>query len=145
MSSENICLSCGACCAFFRVSFYWGEAEPSAGGKVPSALVEEETDFFNNMKGTNQSHPYCVALGGKIGEAVSCAIYKKRSSTCRDFGIHYKNGKLHIDPVDFQRCNKARAGWNLPPLTLEQLKPLMSQNEFARLLEHEQEVERLKV
>ncbi|MDX1269447.1 MAG: YkgJ family cysteine cluster protein, partial [Oceanisphaera sp.] len=25
MSSGNPCLTCGACCAFFRVSFYWGE------------------------------------------------------------------------------------------------------------------------
>ncbi len=23
--TEDACLSCGACCAFFRVSFYWAE------------------------------------------------------------------------------------------------------------------------
>ncbi|MEG6657786.1 YkgJ family cysteine cluster protein, partial [Pseudomonas aeruginosa] len=25
MSTDNPCLTCGACCAHFRVSFYWGE------------------------------------------------------------------------------------------------------------------------
>ncbi|HGC1012017.1 TPA: YkgJ family cysteine cluster protein, partial [Escherichia coli] len=23
MSNPNPCITCGACCAFFRVSFYW--------------------------------------------------------------------------------------------------------------------------
>ncbi|EMK5322830.1 YkgJ family cysteine cluster protein, partial [Escherichia coli] len=26
MSNLNPCMTCGACCAFFRVSFYWAEA-----------------------------------------------------------------------------------------------------------------------
>ncbi|MBB8903342.1 YkgJ family cysteine cluster protein, partial [Escherichia coli] len=26
MSDLNPCITCGACCAFFRVSFYWAEA-----------------------------------------------------------------------------------------------------------------------
>ncbi|HDN1328034.1 YkgJ family cysteine cluster protein, partial [Escherichia coli] len=25
MSNLNPCMTCGACCAFFRVSFYWAE------------------------------------------------------------------------------------------------------------------------
>ena len=29
-SDANHCLDCGACCAFFRVSFYWAEARPGA-------------------------------------------------------------------------------------------------------------------
>ena len=32
------CTSCGACCAHFRVSFYWGECQ-SGGGLVPDELV----------------------------------------------------------------------------------------------------------
>ncbi|WP_142908916.1 CxxCxxCC domain-containing protein, partial [Klebsiella pneumoniae] len=27
MSNLNPCMTCGACCAFFRVSFYWAEAD----------------------------------------------------------------------------------------------------------------------
>jgi len=34
MSIDNPCLTCGACCAYFRVSFYFGECV-SAGGAVP--------------------------------------------------------------------------------------------------------------
>ncbi|EGR9493162.1 YkgJ family cysteine cluster protein, partial [Escherichia coli] len=26
MNNPNPCMTCGACCAFFRVSFYWAEA-----------------------------------------------------------------------------------------------------------------------
>ncbi|MBR7358785.1 YkgJ family cysteine cluster protein, partial [Klebsiella pneumoniae] len=26
MSDINPCMTCGACCAYFRVSFYWAEA-----------------------------------------------------------------------------------------------------------------------
>lgn len=123
MFSENVCKHCGACCAFFRVSFYWREADPSQGGKVPSEFVEEETEFYDNMKGTNQAHPYCAALSGKIGERVACTIYNNRPSPCREFGIQFKHGKINITPEDLERCNKARAAWNLPPLTMEELTP----------------------
>lgn len=121
MSHENICQHCGACCAYFRVSFYWGESDPLQGGKVPPEMTEEENEFFNNMLGTNQSHPYCQALEGKIGGEVSCAIYENRPSPCSDFGIHYVHGKIEISREELQRCNKARAGWNLPPLVMEEL------------------------
>jgi hypothetical protein len=32
--SDNPCVSCGACCAHFRVSFYWAEADDAPGGIV---------------------------------------------------------------------------------------------------------------
>ena len=44
MSEINPCMTCGACCAYFRVSFYWAEAD-DAGGPVPSALTEPLTPF----------------------------------------------------------------------------------------------------
>ncbi|EER5964904.1 YkgJ family cysteine cluster protein, partial [Escherichia coli] len=40
MNNPNPCMTCGACCAFFRVSFYWAEAD-DAGGKVPVSLTEQ--------------------------------------------------------------------------------------------------------
>lgn len=119
MSFKNVCLNCGACCAFFRVSFYWREAEPAHGRRIPSDLVEEETEFYDNMQGTNQGHPYCAALRGKIGESVGCTIYRDRPSPCREFGIHWDKGRMQIDSGDLERCNRARAAWNLPPLTIE--------------------------
>lgn len=104
------------------------------GRKIPADLVEEETDFYDNMKGTNQSHPYCAALSGKIGERVGCTIYKERPSPCREFGIQYHYGKMTIDPADLERCNKARAAWNLPPLTMDMLDPMENQSGFRRIL-----------
>lgn len=132
MSSQNICLRCGACCAYFRVSFYWREADPSSGSKIPPALVEMENEIFDNMKGTNCSRPYCAALSGKIGTEVHCAIYTDRPSPCREFGIHYQGGKIQVDPDDLRRCNQARARWNLPPLTFESLKRLQNHEGLNR-------------
>lgn len=144
MFSENVCKHCGACCAFFRVSFYWREADPSQGGKVPSEYVEEETEFHDNLKGTNQAHPYCAALSGKIGERVSCTIYNHRPSPCREFGIHYIHGKNYITPEDLERCNKARAAWNLPPLTMDELNPGAPRPEFTKIIEKVTKHHRIK-
>jgi len=139
MFSKNVCLGCGACCAFFRVSFYWREADPAQGGKVPLDFVEEETEFYDNLKGTNQSHPYCAALSGKIGEKVGCTIYARRPSPCREFGIHFRHGKNCISPEDLERCNKARAAWNLPPLTMEGLEAVTPDIHLARVLQRNED------
>ena len=40
MSEVNVCQPCGACCAHFRVSFYWAEADDAPGGFVPAALTD---------------------------------------------------------------------------------------------------------
>lgn len=110
MSAYNPCLTCGACCAYFRASFYWAEAEPATGGTVPPETTEKLNDFFVVMKGTDQKNPRCIALEGTIGGCVSCAIYEKRASVCREFEFSWQNGKPH------DRCDKARIAWGLPPL-----------------------------
>ena len=115
-AGENPCLHCGACCAHYRVSFYWGEADPTMGGNVPQKLTEELTEFRRCMRGTNQNHPRCIALQGEVGKAVSCSIYFTRPSTCRQAGFTYKAGVLHIRPEEFERCTQARAACSLPPI-----------------------------
>ncbi|VEA73945.1 Flagellin N-methylase [Serratia rubidaea] len=80
----NPCVSCGACCAYFRVSFYWAEGD-DGGGVVPSALTEPLTPFLRCMQGTNSKSPRCTALDGEIGRAVSCSIYLNRPTPCREF------------------------------------------------------------
>ncbi|MBN1287107.1 MAG: YkgJ family cysteine cluster protein, partial [Anaerolineae bacterium] len=62
MLLENPCLHCGACCAHYRVSFYWGEAGPLQSNAVPPELTEEVTDFRRCMKGTNQKQPMHINL-----------------------------------------------------------------------------------
>lgn len=109
MSRLNPCMTCGACCAYFRVSFYWAEAD-DAGGLVPSHLTEPVTPFLRCMSGTNHRSSRCVALEGNPGEKVSCKIYQNRPSPCREFAMSGENG------TDNDACNRARASYGLPPL-----------------------------
>ena len=122
MVTENPCVQCGACCAFFRVSFYWQEVSTSNHEGVPLEFTDKVSDFLQCMKGTDQPQSRCIALQGKIGEKVGCAIYDQRSSTCRDFGLHSENGQLTVDGFNLIRCNQARKAWNLPPLTRTDLR-----------------------
>ncbi|HPQ44006.1 MAG TPA: YkgJ family cysteine cluster protein [Syntrophales bacterium] len=114
--TDNPCLSCGACCAVFRVSFYWREADEESGGVVPFEMTDHLTGFRLCMKGTNRSHPRCIALEGDIGCAVRCMIYNRRPGPCRNFGITFDGGLWHAGLEDLMRCNQARAVWGLVPL-----------------------------
>jgi len=97
----NICQQCGACCAYFRVSFYWAEA-PERG--LPDALVEKLNAHLANLAGTNQPVPRCHALRGEVGKSVACSVYEQRPSPCRE-----------VEPGD-EKCNRARARHGLPPI-----------------------------
>lgn len=109
MSEINPCMTCGACCAYFRVSFYWAEAD-DAGGVVPTQLTEPLTPFLRCMSGTNQRQSRCTALSGEIGESVHCTIYHQRPSPCREFAMSGEGGELN------EACDRARARYGLPPL-----------------------------
>jgi uncharacterized protein len=124
MSTCIPCNECGASCAFYRVSFYWGESSSENLGTVPADRTERAEEFLQCMKGTNQVHPRCVCLQGKIGQKVSCSIYLQRSSTCQDFGLHKNIGIVSVIGSDLVRCNEARNAWHLPALTRAQLRSL---------------------
>lgn len=127
MSTESSvghpCQRCGACCACYRVSFFWGEcadegAPPPGPGApdapaVPPSLVEPLTPFLVAMTGTNQAQPRCAALLGEVGVRSACGIYPARSSACRELQASYENG------VADDKCDRARAKWGLPPLRPE--------------------------
>jgi Fe-S-cluster containining protein len=104
-STGNPCLDCGACCATFRVSFYWAEAEARG---LPERLTEQVNSFYSCMSGTNRPSPRCQALGGTIGGDVACKVYAERPSPCRD-----------LQPGD-EKCNKARVRHGLAPLVVQQ-------------------------
>jgi len=108
--SENPCRECGACCAVFRVSFYWAEADDVTPGGVPVSMTEDIGNLLRAMKGTNTEKPPCAALEGAVGHHVFCSIYDNRPSTCRDVLPSYQNGK----PDD--KCDFARFSYNLEPL-----------------------------
>ncbi|WP_020558382.1 YkgJ family cysteine cluster protein [Thiofilum flexile] len=108
--ASNPCLACGACCASFRVSFYWGETTASPFGTVPAELTEPITITRVAMRGTNQNHPHCIALQGVVGQTTQCGIYEQRASTCREFTASWEDGKPN------ESCDKARTKYGLPPL-----------------------------
>ncbi|MDZ7925325.1 MAG: YkgJ family cysteine cluster protein [Marinagarivorans sp.] len=113
MSDVSPCLSCGACCGFFRVSFYWGECQ-SAGGIVPDNLTVQVNSQRVCMEGTESSASptRCRSLMGTIGGEVRCTIYENRPSPCREFQMHGEYGEANDD------CNRARAAYGLPPLDI---------------------------
>ncbi|MCH8500916.1 MAG: YkgJ family cysteine cluster protein [Aliidiomarina sp.] len=108
MSSINPCVTCGACCANFRVSFYWAEGNDAPGGYVPAELTEQVNAFYRCMRGTNSGSPSCVALQGEIGGVISCSIYADRPSPCREFDISI-NGS---NPA----CDRAREKYGMASL-----------------------------
>lgn len=110
MEINNPCLSCGACCAFFRASFYWGETDLVTPNGVPVELTEKINDFRVMMGGGSGSRPRCVALLGIVGGRVNCTIYARRASVCRDFTPSWYDGCAN------ERCDKARKVWGLAPL-----------------------------
>lgn len=103
------CLSCGACCAFFRVSFHWTETAAESHG-VPIALTTQISQYVNAMNGTDQAKPSCVALKGIIGESTSCGIYEQRPGCCRIFKASFEDGSIN------ERCEKARLSKGLKVL-----------------------------
>lgn len=109
------CQSCGACCSYFRVSFYWREAEKSdVDNPVPQNFWEEGPGSFRVMKGTAPKHnPKCTALQGTIGDFVACSIYSNRPTPCRNFKASFEDGTHH------ERCDQARAKHGLRPLGRE--------------------------
>lgn len=107
------CLTCGACCAVFRVSFYWAEGDDATPIGVPIELTEKLDHFHRAMRGTNQKDPRCVALEGIIGTSVFCSIYGRHPSICRDFAPAW------IDEQPNERCDQARQRKGLEPLTPE--------------------------
>ncbi len=106
------CLSCGACCAYFRVSFHWSEIL-TVSHSVPEALTVKISPHQSAMLGTDQVRPVCVALKGKVGQSTSCSIYENRPECCRSFAASFENGLENL------RCDQARVGQGLAALTLQ--------------------------
>ena len=109
----NPCLNCGACCAYYRASFYWTEADDVTPNGVPIMFTGQLNPYLRVMCGTNQKNPRCIALQGEIGQQVYCSIYQQRASICREYLPSWLDGQAN------ERCDQARTHWGLPPLTPE--------------------------
>ncbi|MCD9027790.1 YkgJ family cysteine cluster protein [Luteimonas sp. BDR2-5] len=105
------CLTCGACCAYFRVSFHWSEADPGLGGRVPLALTEPLRTHERVMRGTSQAHPRCIALDADIGRYSRCTIHPVRPSVCEAVPASLEFGERS------GQCDRSRAAHGLPLLS----------------------------
>ncbi len=110
--ASHPCVSCGACCAFYRASFPFMEVKYR---NIPEEFVEEIIFPYVAMKGTNLkavSDMRCIALKGEIGQfGTLCSVYDNRASCCRDFWPSLEDGHT-LNP----RCDLARKAHNMSPL-----------------------------
>lgn len=107
-----VCLSCGACCAAFRVDFHRIDLATGAQPGVPPELTLPLTATLVRMRGTDEAPPRCMALEGEVGQAVRCTIYDLRPGPCRDFAPFAPLG------MGDEACDRARRRQGLPPLAL---------------------------
>lgn len=110
--SDFACLSCGACCAAFRVDFHCADLATADSDGVPREMTVPLTATLVRMRGTDEAPPRCIALEGEVGKAVSCTIYERRPGPCRDFAPYAPIG------IGDDACDRARRRHGLPPLAL---------------------------
>ncbi|MFY2762580.1 YkgJ family cysteine cluster protein [Arenimonas sp. MALMAid1274] len=110
---DHPCLSCGACCAAFRVAFHWSEAQPHKPDGVPAELATPLRLHELAMHGTLTRPVRCVALVGEVGGRSHCTIYAARPAPCRELGAAWEHGAAS------PQCDRARALHGLAPLTLD--------------------------
>lgn len=93
-SDPNICTSCGACCGPSEAQLGWPDVTPEEVAKVrkgmdpkqAASLLTTEPGFLAFVCTMNkQGYVTCPFLNGRIGESVSCGIYKDRPAVCREF------------------------------------------------------------
>ena len=107
---DNPCISCGACCAHYRVSFYCGELEDGLGGTVPAALATQVSPTKACMRDT-ETGGRCAALVGELGQpGIACRIYAQRPTPCREFANWFEDGTPN------PACQRLRARIGLAPL-----------------------------
>jgi Fe-S-cluster containining protein len=98
LAIEDICRSCGACCATSANWPRFSTEDEAALDLIPSELVNA---LGSGMRCDGDR---CAALKGKVGEATACGIYELRPDVCRT-----------CMPGDAE-CAIARKKWGLPAL-----------------------------
>ncbi len=109
MPERNACLSCGACCALFKVAFAQTETDENEGGIVPARYAVKIDRTRCAMRGTEQSNKRCAALEGIVGKQVRCTIYEQRPSCCHNFIAAWEKNTHNAT------CNRARVIYGLQP------------------------------
>ena len=68
-------MTCGACCAFFRVSFYWAEGD-DANGTVPASLTEQYPLFTDAWVALTRKTPDVLPLQEHLAKMHSVRYMK---------------------------------------------------------------------
>ena len=95
---EDVCQSCGACCATSANWPRFSTEDDAALDRIPAELVNARAS------GMRCDGDRCAALQGKVGEMTSCSIHAIRPDVCRT-----------CMPGDAE-CAIARRKWGLPAL-----------------------------
>jgi Fe-S-cluster containining protein len=104
------CLRCGACCACYRVAFYWAETAPHTPDGIPEALTAKLDPLRVAMRGTDQPTPRCVVLRGTVGVDAHCGDYQRRPSPCHELQPAWETGQPS------PQCDRARLRHGMTPL-----------------------------
>lgn len=135
-SNEPIpdCLTCGACCASFvcvtlesnavASKDCWEITKQGENGEfiVDRCIKRKEKDFS------------CTALGGKIGENVSCRIYENRPRMCRTF------------EAGSDRCRAVRRAYNIEPfLGLMEMYEATQKLKAQEVIVDEERIEKVSI
>jgi uncharacterized protein len=97
-AAEDICQSCGACCAYSPNWPRFTIEDDAALDLIPAKYVNER------QSGMRCEGDRCSALSGEVGAATSCVIYAVRPEVCRT-----------CLPGDVE-CNMARRRHGLTPI-----------------------------
>ncbi|MEZ4235008.1 MAG: YkgJ family cysteine cluster protein [Myxococcota bacterium] len=106
---QDVCRSCGACCAHLRVGFAAWETDARR-GTVPAAMTAPWIPNHVQMRGTRGEPPRCVALEGVVGQRTTCTIHGRHPTPCK-----------MMEPSTPERpnpwCDEARQAHGLPVLS----------------------------
>ncbi len=103
----SCCQRCGACCAFFPVSFPESDLELLPDRRPLTDMSLPLAGGRRVMRGTEAGLPRCAGLQGEVGRRVRCVIYADRPSTCRDFKRSWEDNQGN------SLCDRARSVFGL--------------------------------
>ncbi len=98
------CMSCGACCAYFKVQF-----DKKYNPQVPWQKIKVISHSEAVMLGTEEAKGRCKSLDGIVGENCRCNIYNSRPDVCESFTVWLNDGSQN------PKCIEARKHHGLKP------------------------------
>ena len=72
--TTNPCQSCGACCAAYRVSFYWAEGEGLPEAMVHCGLLDDTAYAVQRLTGTRNAQSPAQGQSGNMTQLIFAFI-----------------------------------------------------------------------